>query len=209
MTSANSWPPGLLALADAADLDAAARIAIGRVGNTIQRVRLRDGRWGVLKRGGGALGGENARSEVLAEAERLAWLVDRAGAPTLLWAGVIGDQEVSMATHLSGRPAHEFTGDPRKAITLAASVLRAIHALPIEGCPFGDRSDSTDVVIHGDYALPNVIVDRDAVGIVDWSLMRIGDPREDIDDAERSIRRNFGERWEGLFSETYTAAAPI
>ncbi len=203
MDASMPWPASVLAIADAVELDAAAPIAIGRVGNTIHRVRLRDGGWGVLKRGGGALGGDEARADVLAEAERLAWLDGRAGAPRLLWTGNVGEHAASLATHLSGLPAHERQENPTHAITIAARALRAVHELPVRACPFGEHRDAGDVVIHGDYALPNVIIGDEAVGIVDWSLMRVGDRNEDIDDAERSIGRNFGERWVPRFREAY------
>ena len=198
-----SWPAALLALADGRSLDTAKPVAQSRLGNTIDRIRLRDGGRGVLKRGGGALGGDDAKADVLAEAERLSWLDGRAGAPCLLWAGRVGEHAASLATHLPGRAAHELQGNPTHAITVAARALRAVHELPVRACPFGEHRDAGDVVIHGDYALPNVIIDGIQWGIVDWSLMRVGDRNEDIDDAERSIRRNFGEDLVAMFREAY------
>ncbi|NRA58473.1 MAG: phosphotransferase [Phycisphaerales bacterium] len=201
------WPADVRALADAVELDSAAPIAIGRVGNTIECVRLRDGGRGVLKRGGGALGGADARADVLAEAERLAWLDGRAGAPRLLWADNVGEHAASLATHLPGLPAHELQENPTYAITVAARALRAVHELPVKQCPFGAPFDADDIVIHGDYALPNVIIDGTQGSIVDWSLLRIGDRNEDIDDAERSVGRNFGEGWVAKFREAYDGVA--
>ena len=203
MTPANPWPPGLLALADAGELDAGAPIAMGRVGNTIERVRLLDGSLAVLKRGRDAA----SDADVRGEAERLSWLDGRAGAPRLLWAGDFNGHAASLVTLLPGQPAHERVDDPAHVITRAARALRAVHALPIEACPFGERSGPADAVIHGDYALPNVLIDGEVVGIVDWSLLRVGDREEDIDDAQRSIRRNFGERWVTGFRRAYGCGA--
>ena len=203
MRTSEHWPSELRALVVPQEFAPARPIADSRLGNSIDRVRLRTGGFGVLKCGGESLGGDEAKADVLAEAARLAWLNGLAGAPRLLWDGVIGDCAASLVAEHSGRAAHECSDDSAHAIESAARALRVVHALPVSTCPFGARSAATDVVIHGDYALPNVIIARATVGVVDWSLLRIGDPNEDIDDAERSIRRNFGERWRAHFRDAF------
>ncbi len=193
------WPAALQALIDPRTPRDGPPFAIGRLGNTIARIGLRGGGLAILKRGGPG----EAADDVHAEAARLGWLAGRGGAPRLVWSGRIGSDAASLVRALPGRPAHEMTDHPRHAITSAAVALRAVHAVPIDDCPFGMASNASCVLIHGDFALPNVVVDDASTGVVDWSLATIGDRESDICDAERSIRRNFGAEFVPHFREAY------
>jgi aminoglycoside 3'-phosphotransferase-2 len=61
-----------------------------------------------------------------------------------------------------------------------------------------------DVFTHGDYCLPNVIIDGDALsGFVDWGQAGLADPHRDLLGARDSIIRNVGEEWVNPFFARY------
>jgi len=60
------------------------------------------------------------------------------------------------------------------------------------------------VFTHGDYALPNVIMqDNTVTGIVDWGIAGIADKHRDFMCIEKSINRNLGPEWTSLFYDEY------
>jgi aminoglycoside phosphotransferase len=62
------------------------------------------------------------------------------------------------------------------------------------------------VFTHGDYCLPNVLIDPERVtitGFVDWGDAGLSDPYHDLALAARSITFNLGARWVGPFFEAY------
>ena len=70
-----------------------------------------------------------------------------------------------------------------------------------------DRDDL--VVLHGDYCVPNVIVDQGTVsGYVDLGRCGVGDRHRDLAIGARSIARNFGGDAVGLFMDAYGLDAP-
>jgi len=68
-----------------------------------------------------------------------------------------------------------------------------------------DRPANEDLVFtHGDYCLPNVMVDRGAVsGFVDWGRAGVADRYKDIALVVRSLERNTGEDLAPAFFEAY------
>ncbi len=62
----------------------------------------------------------------------------------------------------------------------------------------------SDVFTHGDYFLPNVLIDDESnYGFVDWSQAGTGDIYRDISPMVKSINRNFGETYSDLFLKHY------
>lgn len=105
-----------------------------------------------------------------------------------------------------------------------------IHGVPIEGCPFDatiaallaqslprvsdpevlaylreGRPDSEDLVFtHGDYCLPNILVDRGRLGgFIDWGYAGVGDRYRDLASCAWSVGHNLGEEWIPSFFEAY------
>ena len=72
------------------------------------------------------------------------------------------------------------------------------------------RPQKEDLVItHGDYCLPNVIIDNGAVsGFVDWGRAGVSDRYKDLAVAIRSIKRNLGPGLERAFLEAYGVSNP-
>ena len=69
------------------------------------------------------------------------------------------------------------------------------------------RPDVEEVVFtHGDYCLPNILIDPSAAsisGFIDWGRAGIADRYQDLALAARSLTYNFGPGWEPLFWEAY------
>jgi aminoglycoside phosphotransferase len=67
------------------------------------------------------------------------------------------------------------------------------------------RPTQEDLVFtHGDYCLPNIIINKDSVGgFIDWGRAGIADRYQDLALAIRSLARNFGEEYVPLFFKEY------
>jgi aminoglycoside phosphotransferase len=67
--------------------------------------------------------------------------------------------------------------------------------------------DEDLVFTHGDYCLPNVILENGNLsGFVDWQSAGVADRCQDIALLTRSVRHNFGEVWEKTVFEIYGIA---
>ena len=65
-------------------------------------------------------------------------------------------------------------------------------------------ADEDLVFTHGDYCLPNVMMDRDEVsGFVDWGRAGVADRYKDISLVVRSLKRNTGEDLTKRFFQAY------
>lgn len=67
------------------------------------------------------------------------------------------------------------------------------------------RPDTEDLVFtHGDYCLPNILIDNWEIGgFIDWSNGGISDRYQDLALASRSLIYNFGKEWVPLFFKEY------
>jgi kanamycin kinase len=102
-----------------------------------------------------------------------------------------------------GTAAHHL-GHPAKLAGSFGEYLRMLHSLPVEGCPYSSRtvemlnevpakridlklldtigySASDNVLIHGDYCLPNIVMDHFSfTGFIDLGSGGIGDRHHDL-----------------------------
>lgn len=65
------------------------------------------------------------------------------------------------------------------------------------------------VFVHGDYCLPNILIDPDRIvitGFIDWGSAGVSDPYVDLALAARSITRNLGAQWVVPFFAAYGLA---
>jgi kanamycin kinase len=134
------------------------------------------------------------RASLADERERLEWAAASVPVPRVLGHGSDGYDEWPL---------------------LAAGLRRFHDALPVAGCPFGGRAsrdrrppgDEDLVVCHGDYCLPNVLIDAWQVsGFVDLGELGVADRWADLTTATWSVTRNLGPGWEPLFLASYGAA---
>lgn len=52
-----------------------------------------------------------------------------------------------------------------------------------------------DVLVHGDFCMPNILISNNNCGLIDIGDCGIGDIYKDFSALEVSIKRNFGEEW--------------
>lgn len=118
--------------------------------------------------------------------------------------------------------------NPQKLAIAFGEYLRMLHELPISGCPYNNRTaemvskanenkvdheliyqltlhDVSDVIIHGDYCLPNIIMDNFSFrGFIDLGYGGIGDRHYDIYWGLWTLKYNLKtDRFNGLFLDAY------
>ncbi len=133
------------------------------------------------------------------EALRLEWLGDRLPVPEVVAFGSRGGYEFLLTRSVPGTPAHDRSAgrDRQEVASLMGRALKVFHSVPTEGCPFrhpvvGPTSEGDEVLVHGDYCLPNVLLDGDRFHYLDVGEAGIGDRYVDIVAAIWSLRHNYG-----------------
>jgi kanamycin kinase len=155
------------------------------------------------------------RAALADERERIQWASAWLPVPRVLEHGSDGYDEWLLTTRLDGVNAVDpaLRADPARLVPVLAAGLRRFHeALPVADCPFDGRAgrhhrppgDEELVVCHGDYCLPNVLIDEWRLsGYVDLGELGVADRWADLTTATWSVTRNLGPGWEELFLATY------
>lgn len=160
-------------------------------------------------RGTGVHAKLTAVADLAAERTALDWLSGTGiGAPRVVEYGAVDGYEWLVTTTLPGRSAaEEWPAHQRTAVVRAvAGVARALHAVPVAGCPLdrrlavrlaevgdevGHPPGAEDLVVcHGDFCLPNVLLDPDTTvvtGILDVARLGVADRFADLALMARSI----------------------
>jgi aminoglycoside phosphotransferase len=82
-------------------------------------------------------------------------------------------------------------------------ILRQLHATDAKNCPFGAKKRG-NVLIHGDYCLPNVLVrDGKLSGLVDVGRSGLGNPEDDLAAGVWTLQYNYGKGLARGFLEAY------
>jgi kanamycin kinase len=133
------------------------------------------------------------------EAMRLEWLGSRLPVPKIIASGSRGAYEFLLTVSVSGVPAHDRSGgwSRQEVAAQMGQALKAFHSVPIVDCPFrhpvvGPTSDEDEVLVHGDYCLPNVLFDVDGCHYLDVGEAGVGDRYIDIVAGIWSLRYNYG-----------------
>jgi kanamycin kinase/aminoglycoside 3'-phosphotransferase-2 len=141
----------------------------------------------------------NQTAALTNEAKALEWLAHfDLGAPRIVETGRADDDwEYLVTTAVAGRSAAE-PWPVSDRVTIIDSIARfadRIHSLPTDECPFDNRLHpegvtEVPVVCHGDYMLPNVIVDPATLsvsGIIDVGDLGLADAYRDYADMAFSL----------------------
>jgi kanamycin kinase len=154
------------------------------------------------------------RASLVDERERMEWAASRLPVPRVLGYGSDGYDEWLLTAGLPGVNAVDpaVRADPPRLVRLLAEGMRRFHELPVAACPFVGRAGAsgpgpgkTDLVVcHGDYCLPNVLVDDWRLsGFVDLGELGVADRWSDLAVALWSVTRNLGPGWEDAYLQSY------
>lgn len=101
----------------------------------------------------------------------------------------------------------KYLENPKKLCETLGSLLRMLHSTDCTGCPIFLSSPEKDepVLIHGDYCLPNVMLDNWRFsGFIDVGSGGVGDRHMDLYWGCWSIHYNLGDsRWCSRFLDAY------
>jgi aminoglycoside phosphotransferase len=146
-------------------------------------------------------------AELAGERDRIEWLTGRLPVPVLVGFVHANADDWLLTREMPGVPLHHpsLGGEPAKVAQRFGEILREIHSIDAAGCPFGEEG-AGHVLIHGDYALPNVLVDKGRFsGLVDVGRSGLGDPRDDLAAALWSLHYNYGHGHAAGFLDAYGA----
>jgi aminoglycoside phosphotransferase len=139
------------------------------------------------------------------ERERTIWLAGRWPVPQVVgFYRAYGDDWL-LTREVPGVPLyHSSIGwEPARVARRLAEILLELHAADATGCPFGEAKPGR-VLIHGDYCLPNVLVEQGRLtALVDLGRSGIGDPRDDFAAALWSLHYNYGPGYARDFLDAY------
>ena len=144
-------------------------------------------------------------ADLAGEKDRLAWLAGRWPVPEVVgFFHELGDDW--LVTHeVPGVPmSHPSKAwGPTRTATRLGEILRVLHSTDAAGCPFG-ASKRGNVLIHGDYCLPNVLVqDGELSGLVDVGQSGLGNPEDDLAAGVWTLQYNFGKGFARPFLDAY------
>jgi kanamycin kinase len=139
------------------------------------------------------------------ERDRTTWLAGRWPVPEVIgYFKAYGDDWL-LTREVTGVPLYDpsIAWDPPRVARRFAEILLEIHATDATGCPFGEAEPGR-VLIHGDYCLPNVLVEQGRLtALVDLGRSGIGDPRDDFAAALWSLHYNYGPGYARDFLDSY------
>lgn len=118
------------------------------------------------------------------------------------------DGDYLLITELPGKNLVELIGQwpDRQIVETFARAIKQLHRLDARNV-FADAKPG-DVLLHGDMALPNILVtDAGKFGYIDFGQLSFGAPEHDLADAIWSLQRNLGPAYGQIFLEEYGSVA--
>ncbi|HEX7264702.1 MAG TPA: phosphotransferase [Candidatus Dormibacteraeota bacterium] len=139
------------------------------------------------------------------ERDRTVWLAGRLPVPEVLglFHGFGDDWLLTRA--IRGMPLSDrgLGWEPARVARFLGEVLRNIHAVDATGCPFGEPGKG-HVLIHGDYCLPNVLVEDGRLSaLIDLGGAGLGNPEGDLAAGVWTLQYNFGPGLAREFLDAY------
>jgi aminoglycoside phosphotransferase len=144
-------------------------------------------------------------AQLSAERDRLGWLAGRWPVPELVGFFQDAGDDWLVTRAVGGVPMYDASvgWEPERVAATLGEILRELHATDTTGCPFGVRKRG-HVLIHGDYCLPNVLVqDGRFSAVVDVGLAGLGNPDVDLAAGLWTLHYNFGAGFGRPFLEAY------
>jgi len=139
------------------------------------------------------------------EHDRTVWMAGRLPAPEVLGLFHAFGDDWLLTRAMPGVPLHDpsLGWDPSIVARRLGEILRDIHAVDATGCTFG-RPGKGHVLIHGDYCLPNVLVEDGRLsGLIDLGGAGLGDPQDDLAAGVWTLQNNYGPGHAREFLDAY------
>jgi len=119
-----------------------------------------------------------------------------------------GENNYLLISELPGKNLVELIGEwpELEIVEKFADAIRQLHSL--DATQIFPEASPKDVLLHGDMALPNIIVTHDGdIGYIDFGQLSFGSPELDLADAIWSLQRNLGPAYGELFLKKYGPVA--
>jgi aminoglycoside phosphotransferase len=155
--------------------------------------------------GGGRVVFVKRAADLSPEHDRLVWLAGRWPVPESLGLFHDSGDDWLLTREVRGAPLHQAAAswEPERVAAVYGEILRGMHAAHVDDCPFGARKPG-HVLVHGDYALPNVLIeDGKLSAIVDVGQSGLGNPEIDLAAGVWSLQYNFGAGHARAFLDAY------
>ncbi len=139
------------------------------------------------------------------ERDRTVWLAGRLPVPEVLGLFHAFGDDWLLTRAMPGMPLSDRSlgWEPSRVAQQMGEILREIHAVDAKRCPFGERR-AGHVLVHGDYCLPNVLVqDGRFSGLIDVGGAGLGDPQDDLAAGVWSLHYNYGPGHAREFLDAY------
>ena len=140
------------------------------------------------------------------ERDRTAWLAGRLPVPEVLGLFHGFGDDWLLTRGAPGVPLYDSSlgWDASRVARRFGEILRDVHATDATSCPFGRRLPG-HVLVHGDFCLPNVLVDAEGglSGLIDLGLAGLGDPLDDLAAGVWTLQYNYGAGHAREFLDAY------
>ena len=139
------------------------------------------------------------------EHDRLVWLQERWPVPHVLGFFHEAGDDWLLTRAVPGVPMYDpaLGWDPGRVARTLGEILRGLHETEGKGCPFGVKKPG-HVLIHGDYCLPNVLVEEGRLSaIVDVGGAGLDSPEVDLAAGVWTLQYNFGKGFASEFLDAY------
>lgn len=109
-----------------------------------------------------------------------------------------------LISELPGKNLVELIGEwpDTEIVDTFAKAVRQLHNLDVAGV--FPEANASDVLLHGDMALPNIIIsEQKQTGYIDFGQLSFGTPELDLADSIWSLQRNLGPAYGEQFLQAY------
>jgi kanamycin kinase len=144
-------------------------------------------------------------ADLAGERDRLVWLRGRWPVPEPIGFFHEAGDDWLLTRAVAGVPMYDpaLAWAPGRVAKTLGEILRGLHATEAQACPFGVKKPG-NVLIHGDYCLPNVLVEEDRLSaLVDVGGAGLGSPEVDLAAGVWTLQYNFGKGFASEFLDAY------
>jgi len=139
-----------------------------------------------------------------AEQDNLQKLHNHLSVPAVIGFWHTAAQDHLLLSELPGKNLVELLDDwsVSDIVDTFAKAVRHLHSL--DARDIFPQASASDVLLHGDMALPNIIVSATGgIGYIDFGQLAFGTPELDLADAIWSLQRNLGPTYGQRFLQSY------